>query len=430
MKIIDIALNDLLRSMRSAFTIGMAVIAPLMLTGLIYFAFGGMSGGDVSLTPIKVGVVNADQLPADAVLTAPIGENIRSMFFDESVQSWIMASDYPDEASARTAVDKQEIGVAVIIPADFTERYLSGDKDRQVVIVSDPTLSIGPAVVEDMVTMMVDGVAGGGIAIQTLIERQQANGIQPDPAHAALQVPGWIERYGNWYADFQRNLFHHPEKAALVLTAPAAGESDSADPIQQMMGLTMAGQMIFFAFFTGAYSMMSILREDEEGTLARLFTTPTDRTQVLAGKLLAVLLTVILQGIVLMLAGRFAFGIVWGETASVALALVGQVVAASGLGVLLIAFVKSSQQGGPVLGGGLTALGMLGGLFTANIPGGMPEAFNFMANFTPQGWVLKAWNLALAGAPAVDLLLPFAVSLALGAVMFVAGAALFRKRYA
>ncbi len=426
MKIIDIALNDLLRSFRSVFTIGMAVIAPLMLTGLIYFAFGGMSGGDVSMTPIKVGVVNADKLPADSVLTAPIGENIRSMFFDESVKSWITASDYPDEASARAAVDRQEIGVAVIIPADFTERYLSGEKDRQVLIVSDPTLSIGPAVVEDMVTMMVDGVAGGGIAIQTLIERQQANGLQPDPE----QIPGWIERYTNWYRDFQRDLFHQPKKAALVLTAPAAGESESADPIQQMMGLTMAGQMIFFAFFTGAYAMMSILREDEEGTLARIFTTPTDRTNILAGKFLAVVLTVVLQGLVLMLAGRFAFGVNWGETASVALALLAQVLAASGLGVLLISFVKSSKQGGPVLGGGLTALGMLGGLFTANMPDAMPAAFRMIANFTPQGWVLKAWNLALAGTAPADLLLPFVVSLVMGAVMFVAGAVMFKRRYA
>jgi hypothetical protein len=82
------------------------------------------------------------------------------MFFDDSVKSWITASDYPDESAARSAVDSQEIGVAVIIPQDFTSSYLSGAKDSQVLIVSDPTLSIGPAVVEDMVTMMVDGVAG------------------------------------------------------------------------------------------------------------------------------------------------------------------------------------------------------------------------------------------------------------------------------
>ncbi len=87
MKILDIAFKDLTRSFRSMFAIGMMVIAPLMLTGLIYFAFGGMSGGDVSMNAIRVGVVNADQLPDDTVIEAPIGDNIRSMFFDESVES-------------------------------------------------------------------------------------------------------------------------------------------------------------------------------------------------------------------------------------------------------------------------------------------------------------------------------------------------------
>lgn len=426
MKIVDIVFKDLTRSFRSAFAVGMMVIAPLMLTGLIYFAFGGMSGGDVSMTPIKVGVVNADQLPADSVLDAPIGDNIRSMFFDESVEAWITASDYADEESARAAVNAQEIGVAVIIPRNFTERYLSGDQDVQVLIISDPTLSIGPAVVEDMVTMMIDGVAGGGIAIQTIMERLQANGIQPDPT----QIPTWIERYGNWYRDFQRDLFHNPDKAAYVIVAPSAGETDTADPIQKMMGLTMAGQMIFFAFFTGAYSMMSILREEEEGTLARLFTTPTDRTSILTGKFIAVFITILLQGLVLMVAGHFAFGIRWGNLGGVALALTGQIIAATGLGVLLIAFVKSTKQGGPVLGGGLTAMGMLGGLFTANMPNAMPAAMNMIANFTPQGWVLKAWRMAIDGQPAIDLLIPFAVMVAMGVGMFAIGAIMFRKRFA
>ena len=426
MKILDIALKDLTRSFRSMFAIGMMVVAPLLLTGLIYFAFGSMSGGDVSMTAIKVGVVNADQIPADAVIDAPIGDNIRSMFFDESVQSWITASDYADETSARSAIDKQEIGVAVIIPQNFTTRYLSGEKDAQVLIVSDPTLSIGPAVVEDMVTMMVDAVAGGGIAIQTITERQQANGLRPNPA----QIPSWIERFGTWYTDFQRDLFHRPDEATLVLVAPSAGETETIDPLQKMMGFTMAGQMIFFAFFTAGYAMTSLLAESEEGTLARLFTTPTNRTSILTGKFVAVFITVILQGLVLMIAGYLAFGIQWGEPLSVALSLMAQVIASSGLGVLLISFVKSTKQGGPVLGGGLTVLGMLGGLFTANIPGGMPAAFNALANFVPQGWVLKSWRLALDGAPVADLFVPFIVTVVMGILMFAIGARMFRRRFA
>jgi ABC-2 type transport system permease protein len=426
MKILDIAFKDMTRSFRSAFAIGMMVVAPLMLTGLIYFAFGGASSDSPSMPAIKVGFVNLDALPADSPLTAPLGDNIRSMFFDDSVKSWITASDYADEDSARAAIDKQEIGIAVIVPQNFTERYLSGDQDVQVLIINDPTLSIGPAVVENMVTMMVDGVSAGGIALQTIVERSQANGIEPDPT----QYTTWIQRFGNWYADFQRNLFHHPDKAAFVVVAPSAGEAATTNPVQKVMGLVMAGQMIFFAFFTGAYSMMSILREDEEGTLARLFTTPTERTSILTGKFVAVFITVILQGLVLMVAGHYAFGINWGEPVSAALALTGQVVAATGLGVLLIAFVKNSRQGGPVLGGGLTALGMLGGLFTANIPNAMPPAMNVIANFTPQGWVLKSWKMVMDGQSAGDLLVPFVIMVTMGVVMFAIGSVMFRKRFA
>jgi ABC-type multidrug transport system permease subunit len=112
------------------------------------------------------------------------------------------------------------------------------------------------------------------------------------------------------------------------------------------------------------------------------------------------------------------------------LALTGQVIAATGLGVLRIAFVKSTRQGGPVLGGGLTTLGMLGGLFTASIPGGMPAAMNVIANFTPQGWVLKTWRMVMDGQSVSELLLPFVVLVAMGVVMFVIGAMMFRRRFA
>jgi len=426
MKILDIAFKDMLRSFRSAFAIGMMLIAPLMLTGLIYFAFGSGSNGTSDLPAINLGILNLDILPSDAPLETSLGDNIHSIFFDESVSSWITASDYEDESTLRKAVDEQEIGVAVIIPQNFTERFLSGDKDVQVIVISDPTLSIGPAVVQNMVTMMIDGLTGGGIAIETIIERIQVNGMQP----STEQVPAWIERYSNWYREFQRKLFHDPVNSAFVVVAPSANEGETSTPLQQIMGLTMAGQMIFFAFFTGAHSMMSILREDEEGTLARLFTTPIERTQILAGKFTAVFITVILQGLVLMIAGHYAFGIDWGKPFGAAIALLGQVIAATGLGVLLISFVKNTKQGGPVLGGGLTTLGMLGGLFTASMPNGLPESMRALSNFTPQGWVLKTWRMVMDGQPTSDLFVPYAVMLSMGVVMFVIGALMFRKRFA
>jgi len=63
MKIIDIALKDLTRSLRSMFTIGMAIIAPLLITGLMYAAFSGISNGNAEISVIHIGIVNYDSLP-------------------------------------------------------------------------------------------------------------------------------------------------------------------------------------------------------------------------------------------------------------------------------------------------------------------------------------------------------------------------------
>ena len=422
MKILDIAFKDLVRSARSFFLIGMTLAAPLLITVLIYFAFGSMTSGDVSMTAIKVGVVNADLLPTDAPLEVPLGEIIRSVFFDDSVKSSITASDYEDEAAARAAVDAQEIGVAIIIPVTFTTDYLAGKKDTTITILQDPTLTIGPTMVRNIVTASLDGFVGGDIALKVINARMTANGKTLDPG-SFLSVR---ERYTNWYADFQRALFHSPEKAALVVTSPEVS-GESQDSFQAMIGLVMSGQLIFFSFFTGAYAMMSILQESEEGTLARMFTTPTDRTTILAGKFLAVLFTVIIQGVVLLIAGHYLFKINWGEAGSFTLSLLGQMFASVGLAVLLVSFIKTSKQAGPIFGGALTGLGMISGLFTTNIP---IAAFDTMGNFTPQGWVLKAWKLSLAGQPASELIVPFLVLVAMGVVMFAIGAVMFRKRFA
>lgn len=422
MKILDIAFKDLIRSTRSLFLIGMAIAAPLLLTALIYFAFGSISSGTLSMPDITVGVVNMDVLPADAQLEKPLGEIVRSMFFDDNVKSWITASDYADEAAARAAVDAQEIGVAVIIPATFTEDYLAGKTDTAITIVQDPTLAFGPTMVRDIVRASLDGFVGGRIAYNIVNERMTANG----KTFGTESIPSLRERYANWYADFQRAMFHIPEKAALVVKSPAVN-GDMTDSVRTMMGLVMSGQLIFFSFYTGAYAMMSILQEAEEGTLERLFTTPTDRTTILAGKFLAVFITVIIQGAVLLIAGHYLFKINWGEPGSLTLSLLGQMFASVGLAVLLVSFIKTSKQAGPIFGGGLTMLGMISGLFTANMK---IDIFNMMGNFTPQGWVLKAWKLSIEGQPVSELIVPFVVLTVMGVVMFIIGARMFGKRFA
>lgn len=425
MKIIDLTLKDLLCSLRSIFLIGMTLLAPLLICGLIFFAFGGIGSDNESsdLPVLRVGIVNLD--PAPASVPVDLGDSLYGMFTDPSVTSYLTTSEFADEATARAALDRQEIGAAVIVPEGFSAAILSGRTSQPIRILHDPTLTVGPMVVQNMVTSFLDGVTGGQVAVEVIMENQSARGRGLD----SNSINDLITQFMAWYTSFQRTQFHDPDQAALWVKAPALESSAPQSTTRQIISMVMAGQMIFFAFYTGAFAMNSLLKEQEEGTLARLFTTPVNRTLILAGKFLTVFLTVFLQGCVLLITAHLAFQVTWGQPASMLMAFLGQVIGASGLGVFLISLVKTSKQAGPILGGGLTTLGMLSGLFTVGVPN-MPAFFNTIALFTPQGWVLRGWKLAINGSSAAELLLPLAVTIGMGLAMFAIGAVLFRRRFA
>jgi len=57
MKVLDIALKDLVRSFRNMFFLMFALGMPLLMTGIFYFAFGGLAsddGFDVPQTSVQV----------------------------------------------------------------------------------------------------------------------------------------------------------------------------------------------------------------------------------------------------------------------------------------------------------------------------------------------------------------------------------------
>ncbi len=118
--------------------------------------------------------------------------------------------------------------------------------------------------------------------------------------------------------------------------------------------------MVFYAFFTGASTAQSILKEEEERTLPRLFTTPTSQATILTGKLLSVFMTVSVQVIVLLVAAHLIFGIQWGDLLSVALMAAGIIFSASSFGIFVNSFLKNTKQGGVLFGGVLTVTGMMG----------------------------------------------------------------------
>ncbi len=418
MKILDIALKDLLRSFRNPFALVMTFAAPLLITGLLYFAFGGLLGGDggfeLARTPVQV--VNQDEAASPAEFSA--GARLVEFLQDEAVAEVLAVTVAADEVSARAAVDAQEAGVAVIIPAGFSDALTTPGERATVTLYQDPTLSIGPGIVDDLVAHFLDGFSGAQIAGSLTAQQLTAQGAQVD----AAALEGATVQYATWL----NSGAHH--EAESIAVQPPAGQAEADDGGASVLEPTMAGMMIFFVFFIGAYGAESIIREDEEGTLERLFTTPTAQGSILGGKFVAVVLALVVQIIVLLVLSALLFGVDWGQPATILLAALGLVVAAAGFGLLLMSFIKSTRQTGPVLGGVFPVMGMLGGLFTTGMPE-LPAAFALVALVTPQGWALRSWRVALAGGGPDEVLLPTLMLVGMGAVFFGVGVWLFRRRF-
>ncbi|MBE0697890.1 MAG: hypothetical protein IH586_13290, partial [Anaerolineaceae bacterium] len=145
MKLLDIAFKDMLRYFRNTFAVGMMVVVPLLITGLIYAAFGGVLSSSetssYSLPLIKVQVVNHD--PGDPTANINAGSYLIEALTSETVQDVFQVTQTQDDLAARSAVDRQEAALALIIPNNFTRAALTGQGEAVLELYQDPTLSFG-----------------------------------------------------------------------------------------------------------------------------------------------------------------------------------------------------------------------------------------------------------------------------------------------
>jgi ABC-2 type transport system permease protein len=417
MNVMDVAFKDLKRVFRSPFALVMMFGAPLLIAGLLYFAFGGMMGGSRSFTlpATRVVVANLDR-PHLSGSTFKAGEMLIEFLQNKDLANVLQITMTLDEASARSEVDQQQADVALIIPENFTQSAIASEQTAAVLLYQDPTLTIGPGIVKDLVNHFMDGFSGNKIAMKVADSALRRSGMQPDA--------GLSEKTAGQYSAYLGSSSH---AEALHIVSPS-GEAAQTKSGSAMIGPIMAGMLILFVFFMGANGAQSIIREHEEGTLARLFTTPASVLTILSGKFVGVFVTLVIQTAVLLLVSALIFHITWGTPLSVILATLSLVIAATGFGVMLMSFIENTRQTGPMMGGVMVLTGMLGGLFSNGIPN-IPKVMGTIALIVPQGWAMQAWKLSLAGDTASAVLLPAMVLTLLGALFFTIGLVLFRKRF-
>lgn len=424
MKVWIIAFKDIKHTFSNAFSLVMSLGAPLLITGLLFFAFGSMGADEsgVNLSPASVLLADLDAgLETSGGFQA--GEMLVSFLHGEGLNELMEFKTLDSEGEARAGVESGAADLAVIIPEDFTRAALELDERASVVLYQDPTLTIMPGILESLLKHFMDGFSGAKIAAGVAAGQFQSRGLSADQdtlSSISREYAAWLETSGHGGED---------QESGLRIVEPSGEEQQADDTRSAMVGPIMAGMTVFFLFYMAANSSQTIITEDENGTLSRLFTTPTSRGLILAGKYLGVFLVLIVQAALLLISSHYLFGITWGKPGSVVLTTLGNITLAAGFGIFLMSLVKSTRQTGPVLGGVLTITGMLGGLFTTGIPD-LPEFLDRARLIVPQGWALRAWEASLSGVGPTAAAADFLEMAGIGVVMFAVGAVVFKRRFA
>jgi ABC-2 type transport system permease protein len=387
MKILAITLKDLTRSFRSMFLLAFMFGIPLLMTGMFYLMFGSSAqDGGFSIGSTKVAVADldkgSDQLPA-SLGEASLGKWLVKSLQSPDLASLLEVTTVSDAAAARKAVDGQQAGVALIIPENFSAAFVDSKGKAQLDLYQDPALTIGPAVVRAILNSYMDSFAGVKIAMNVVSSETTDATVIGQAAQeygAALQAQAGTD-------------------ALMTVRAPSAAKTQTPDFVGQIVGPIMAGMLVFFAFFSGSATAQTLLREDEEGTLPRLFTTPTPVSTILSGKFVPVFLTVLIQVFVLLEVSHLLFGIAWGSLAAMGLAGLGIVLSSATCGIFLVSLMKSTRQAGVVSGGFMSVAGMLGmmSIFTGQSTAS-GSLSSYLPLLVPQGWAIRGLQLASSGA--------------------------------
>jgi ABC-2 type transport system permease protein len=442
MKLLDITFKDLLQSSRSRTIFFFMFVVPIGVSLLFLLMFGGIGGDEgFQLSTIDVVIVNldtgslpdqfnpqtnctfSDQTETDDLEDADsMGEVLVRLLQSDDFAEFMIVTEMNDEIGARAAVDAQDAGVAIILPSNFTESLIQSNSVADVTLYQDPTLTFSPLIVEAILRQILDTFNSAKIGVDVTIEQLLGSGITLDEAlvqkvvsDSTVAICGLGSGGGG----------------ALVAIQPPPGVDEEQDVLAEIIGTILGGMMVFFAFYTGAASMETILTEEEKGTLARLFTTPTSHRTILGGKSLAGIITLTVQITVLLTFGALVLNISWGNLASVLIAALGIIIIAAATGVFLVSMLKNTRQGGIIFGGVLTLTGMLGliPVFTAGVPN-QPEQLNIVSLLVPQGWAMRGLTLAVDGASVQEMLPVFGVIMLWSLAFAFIGQRRMRKRFA
>lgn len=366
--------NDLRQRIRDKSVFIFSLIVPLSLMGVLSLAFGGFGTESVDLKPATV-VASVED---NGQLGAALLDAVDSLEIMDVTVRRVAA----DDVSRETRDSGADLGI--IVPEGFSAAVTSGQA-TSVQLVEGNGTGLETNVLISVIQGLTDQFAAGAVAA--------AAGERAGVPHESLPA-----------------MAQQAAAGARMLTL---AEGQASGEQLSLRGTLVAGQTGLFLLFTVGFGVLGLLAEREQGTLARLKSTPVAAGTIISAKALVGFILGVAATTVLLTVGSLLFGVSFGSPLVVALLVLSVATAATSMTFVVARLVRTAEQANVAQSILAMVLGIAGGAFFPI------EASGFMAtvmDLNPVGAFIRGLGISAGGGGVEDIAVPLTVMLGFAAV--------------
>ena len=386
-RVLDIALKDLIQFLRDFKTFMFLLLMPVLFTFLFGYAFGGFSSGGASDSRLPVGFLNEDD--------RWISDTLHSLLADSDLIR--LREDVSLNASSlNRMVAESDLAAAVIIPSGYSKALLA-DKTARLIVIADTDTTAWTTIEAELLKL----ASRLDSAVRTATIMERLNGER---------LPF---KYG-----FEQTLkaWEDPPIAVIETTSNAvAGADDGSEALAH----TAPGMMLQFAIAGLLTCATVIVNERKSRTLQRLLTTSVRRVHVLLGHYLAIFLLIFTQFILLIMFGQFILKINYLRVPEATfLVAFSAALCIAALGLLIGVLARTEEQ---AVTFSLIPMFVFAGLGGAWVPLEVTgETFAAIGHVSPVAWAMDGFkNVIIRGFGLESVLLPVAALIGYAIVFLV-----------
>ena len=366
-----LVLKDVRRRFADPAALLLNLAIPLVMAGMMALAFGGR--GDSQRTPVlHLLVVNQDE-------GGPIGRALANAQQNPEAAGRLDISLAGSREEGLRRLREEDAAALILIPKNFSADLFDG-RNVELELVKNPAASIMPVIAQQGVEVA---------ALYISIGARLLDGRGPRIAEL-FEGKGWDDPQA--IASLVTELYQRVRGLDDFLIPPLievkTGDQETGEEADEgrpnFMIWMFPGVMIMGLLFTANTQMRDLLREAETVTLRRQLAAPIGAVKVLIAKIVSVMAVVAIATVLLLLVGRWAFGVRWGPVAPLAVASAVIVLAATGFAALVFSLVRTERQGDAFGGVLIMLMSLLGGTFFP--PQVVPDWMQGIARLTLTYW--------------------------------------------